>query len=87
VLQLPELQLEQELPLLPGTVLGTPPGVALKTDTVLITRLADFWHLGQQASSSAWLRGRNTSNLLSHSLQIYSYNGIVVLLFIVYRVY
>lgn len=81
MLQLLELQLEQELPPLPGTVLGTPPGVALKTATVLMTRLADLWHLGQQASFSAWLKGRNCSNLLSHSLQIYSYNGIVILLF------
>jgi hypothetical protein len=42
VLQLPELQLAHELPVLPGTVLGTPPGEVVKTETVLITRLADF---------------------------------------------
>lgn len=86
MLQLPELQEEQELPPLPGTVLGMPLDEVLKTATVLMTGLADFWHLGQQASLPAWLRGRNTSNLLSHSLQTNSYNGIVILLITVYRV-
>jgi hypothetical protein len=40
VLQLPELQLEQELFPVPGTVLGTPPSVALKTAKVDIFRRA-----------------------------------------------
>jgi hypothetical protein len=49
VLQLSELQLEQELFPAPGTVLGTPPRVALKTAKVDIFRRAGLWHLGQSA--------------------------------------
>jgi hypothetical protein len=49
VLQLPELQLEQELPV-PGTVLGTPPRLALKQAKVDILRRAGLWHLGQSAT-------------------------------------
>jgi hypothetical protein len=49
VLQLPELQLEQEPPV-PGTVLGTPPAVALKQAKVDILRRAGLWHLGQSAT-------------------------------------
>jgi hypothetical protein len=52
VLQLPELQLEHELPLVPGTALGTPPRVALSAEKVDILRLAGLWHLGH---SAGWL--------------------------------
>jgi hypothetical protein len=48
--QLPELQLEQELPA-PGTVLGTPLTLVVKAANVDILRLAGLWHLGQAAAS------------------------------------
>jgi hypothetical protein len=49
VLQLPELQLEQEPPV-PGTVLDTPPAVAVKHAKVDILRRAGLWHLGQSGT-------------------------------------
>ena len=49
VLQSPELQLEQELPPVPGMVLGTPPAVALKQAKVDILRRAGLWQSGQSA--------------------------------------
>jgi hypothetical protein len=53
VLQLPELQLEQGLPPVPGMVLGTPPRLVLKQAKVDILRRAGWWHLGQSAGWSA----------------------------------
>lgn len=53
VLQLPELQLEQELPLVPAMVLETPLAVTLKQAKELIFGLEGFWHLGQSAVLSA----------------------------------
>jgi hypothetical protein len=82
VLQLPELQLEQELPPVPAIVLGTPPGVTLKQAKLLIFGLDVFWQLGQSAVLSALLIGRSCSNWQPHSVQIYSYIGIMALLFI-----
>jgi hypothetical protein len=83
VLQLPELQLEQELPPVPAMVLGTPLAVTLKQAKVLIFGLDAFWHLGQSAVLLALLNGRSSSNWQPHSVQIYSYIGIAVLLPIV----
>jgi hypothetical protein len=62
VLQLPELQLEQELPPVPAIVLGTPPGVTLKQAKLLIFGLDVFLQLGQSAVLSALLIGRSCSN-------------------------
>jgi hypothetical protein len=84
VLQLPELQLEQALPeLLVPAMRVSAPALLLKQAKVDIWRRAGRRHLGQGASLSAWLNGRNISNLVSHSEQKYSYIGITPLLFIV----
>jgi hypothetical protein len=83
VLQLPELQLEQELPPVPAMVLGTPLALTLKQAKVLIFGLDAFWHLGHSAVLLAWLKGRNCSNLQPHSVHTYSYIGITNLLVIV----
>ena len=50
VLQLPELQLEQELPE-PGTDLGTPLTLVVKAAKVEILRLAGLWQRGHSAGS------------------------------------
>jgi hypothetical protein len=82
--QSPELQLEQALPpAAPGTVLGTPPRLVLKAAKVDILRLAGLWHLGHSASLSAALSGRSSSKSALHSGQVYSYIGMLLLLFIV----
>jgi len=83
VLQSPELQLEQELPLAPGTALGTPPRLALNAAKVDILRRAGLWHLGHSAGWSDSLKGRIFSKFLLHSEQIYSYIGMILLLPIV----
>jgi len=82
--QLPELQLEQELPPpAPGTVFGTPASVVVKAAKVEILRRAGLWQCGHSASLSAALSGRNSSNLHSHSGQTYSYIGMIFLPLIV----
>jgi hypothetical protein len=70
--QLPELQLEQELPPEPGTLVGTPLTVVLKAAKVDILRRALLWHLGHSASWPDWLKGRISSNLASQAEQTYS---------------
>jgi hypothetical protein len=84
--QLPPLQPEQELPLAPGTALGTPPRVALRAEKVDILRLAVLWHFGHSAGRLHWLNGRICSNLFLQSEHTYSYIGISVLLLLVYPV-
>lgn len=74
MLQLFEPQLEQVLPV--PDILVSAPALLLKQAKVDIWRRALLWHLGQGASLSAWLKGRNISNLVLHSGQIYSYIGI-----------
>jgi hypothetical protein len=71
VLQLPELHPEHGLPV-PGIVLGTPPEEALKQAKVDIFLGAGWWHRGHSPGRSAWLRGRSSSKLDSHSGQMYS---------------
>jgi hypothetical protein len=83
VLQLPELQLEHELPPVPAMRFATPDELILKQAKVDILRRDGLPHFGQSASWSAWLKGRSFSNLKLHSGQTYSYNGITSLLFIV----
>ena len=82
--QLPPLQPEHELPLAPGTALGTPPRVALRAEKVDILRLAGLWHFGHSAAWLHWLNGRICSNLFLQSEQTYSYIGILILLLLVY---
>jgi hypothetical protein len=81
--QLPELQLEQEEPPVPATRVGTPELPVLKQAKVDILRRAGLWQRGHSAGLSAWLKGRNSSNLESHSAQRYSYIGMILLLLIV----
>ena len=83
MLQLPEEQLEQEPPLAPGMVLGTPPRLALNAAKVDILRRAGRWHFGQSAGWSDWLSGRICSNPELQTWQTYSYIGMMFLLFIV----
>jgi hypothetical protein len=81
--QLPELQLEQELPPEPGTRCGTPLTLVLNAAKVDILRREGLWHLGHSASCDDWLKGRICSNFALQAEQTYSYIGIVNLLFIV----
>jgi hypothetical protein len=80
VLQLPEVQPAQEAPVLPGMALGTPDSLETKPLKRDILRRAGLWQRGHSAVLLAWLKGRNCSNLESHSGQIYSYIGILFLL-------
>jgi hypothetical protein len=72
VLQLPEVQLEQALPPVPATALGTPLSLVVKQANVDILRRAGLWHRGQVAVSLDWLKGRICSKLELHSGQTYS---------------
>jgi hypothetical protein len=81
--QLPELQPEQECPVLPGMAWGTPESLEIKPLKTDILRRAALWQRGHSAVLSDWLNGRIFSNLESHSGQRYSYIGIFDLLLIV----
>jgi hypothetical protein len=82
VLQLPELHPEQEEPELPGMAFGIPESLEIKPLKMDILRRAGLWQRGHSAVLPAWLKGRNCSNLESHSEQRYSYIGIYILLLI-----
>ena len=68
------LQPAQELP---PTGVATPLSSEEKQAKRDNTRSALWWHSGHEAASPAWLNGRNSSNLDSHSGHIYSYIGIL----------
>jgi hypothetical protein len=72
VLQSPELQLEQEFPLVPAMLFGTPPRLALKAEKVDSLRRAGLWHLGHSAGCPDSLKGLICSNSELHSEQTYS---------------
>jgi hypothetical protein len=72
VSQLEALQLPQELPPIEEL---SPLSSLEKQAKVDIIRLAVFWHWGQETSSSAWLKERNSSNFKPQPEHIYSYSG------------
>ena len=76
MLQLPELQFEQEWPVLPGMAWGTPDSLVIKPTKLDIFRLAGLWQRGHSAVLSDWLKGRIFSNLESHSERYFVYRHV-----------
>lgn len=71
MVQLPEPQFEQELPV-PAIRVGTPALLVLKQANVDSLRRAALWHFGHEAASSDLLNGRSSSKPEPHSEQTYS---------------
>jgi hypothetical protein len=72
--QVEQLVLEQgpQLGPEPATRVTSPPAPLLKEAKVDTRRRAPLWHLGQEVSSSARLKGRRSSNLSSQEGHSYS---------------
>jgi len=73
---LPELQLEQEWLVVPGTGWGTPLTEVVIAENTDILRRAGLWHLGHSASRLHCVTGRISSNFDLQPEQTYSYIGI-----------